>query len=426
MLDSMLREGNLKIGRFTGPHLLQFNERFHINGQAVSDSEFTKRVLTLKTQSDLFAERFPDLGGLSWFELLTAFAFSYFADQGVDLAVIEVGLGGRFDATNVLQKLYATGITNIALEHEHILGSSLEKIAMEKAGIIKAGVPVVTGAVQPALGILTRRAADLQSKLIVCSQFDQVGSRSNFDQDTSFPQLNAVVLPGLEKIKEDICRHGIYQYENAVMAVSMLAASDLLDCSTADGASCAKLVETGRDGRNLNELMTRKISIKKAWQGLKNFYWPGRFQIIESENIILDGAHNPAGIKALRQSLDYLLPSQRFHFIFTCYADKDGLAMVKNLVQPQDILYLGMLSGNRSFFDNSNLASCAEELSVARSIHSTIGEAFEEAKRRRCSGEFIVVTGSFSLIKTIMQTLGWTTVADGGPTKLHNAEVVRS
>ena len=377
MLDSILREGKLKVGRFTGPHLLQFNERFHINGQSVSDSEFVQRLSTLKTQSELFAERFPELGLLSWFELLTAFAFSYFADQAVDIAVIEVGLGGRFDATNVLQKLYATGITNIALEHEHILGNSLEEIAMEKAGIIKAGIPIITGAVEPALSVLSKRAAELQAKLIVCSPPEPEKPKLDSGRD------DQIIFSELEKIKADICRHGGYQYANALLALNMLRAGNLLEYSTTGSAGA----------NNVDKKETKKIPLDKALQGLKNFYWPGRFQIIESENMILDGAHNPAGVKALRESLDYLFPGQRFHFVFACYADKDGQLMLRNLVQPGDSLYLGTLSGKRSFFANLALAAYAEEFKVPTSIHSTVGEALAEAKIKRRQGEFIVVAG---------------------------------
>ena len=158
---------------------------------------------------------------------------------------------------------------------------------------------------------------------------------------------------------------------------------------------------------------TDKIDIEDLLKGIQNFYWPGRFQIIDSERIILDGAHNPAGIKALRESLDHLFPNQHFHFIFACYHDKDGLIMLSNLLKPGDSLYLVNILGKRSSFPLSTLAEHAKMLKTNVSMSTDISQALGAAKYNRKADEYIVGTGSFLLIKALIQYLGWTVVEDG-------------
>jgi len=395
MLDSILRQSNLKVGRFTGPHLLRFNERFHISGEPIADDEFAKCVSSLKIQSEKFSTLYSQFGQLSWFEFLTALMFFYFAENAIDIAVIEVGLGGRFDGTNVLSKLYATGITNVALDHERILGSSLESIALEKAGIIKTDVPIITGAHEPALGIISNRARQLGAEIIVCNGQNETGKI-----------VDSKMVSNLDKIKNDIYRRGIYQYQNARLALNMVSQSGLLDFDTANGA------EKSTSEDNINN---HKLTIEGALSGLQNFYWPGRFQIIESKQLILDGAHNPAGINALRESLDYLFANQQFHFIFACYHDKDGLAMLANLLKTGDRLYLVDLLGKRSLFSPTTLVEYAQKLGVRASIYPAVTAALTEATSNCNDNQFIVVTGSFSIIKAIVQALGWQTVEDGLP-----------
>ncbi|MBX9724156.1 MAG: hypothetical protein K2X81_22300, partial [Candidatus Obscuribacterales bacterium] len=144
ILAETLKESGLKTGRYTGPHLLAYNERIAINDCMISDSDFAALMSELRAKSEDFGKRHPQHGILSWFELLTAMAFFYFAKNKTQAATYEVGLGGRWDATNVLAAPIATAIVSISLDHTHILGSTESQIAAEKAGIIKTGVPLVT------------------------------------------------------------------------------------------------------------------------------------------------------------------------------------------------------------------------------------------------------------------------------------------
>ncbi len=379
MVDSCLRQSNLKIGRFIGPHLLRYNERFHIDGSPIADQDLASAVSILKAKSESFSALSPQYGKLSWFEFLVALAFFYFTENNIDIAAIEVGLGGRFDTTNVLQNLSATAITNIALDHESILGLDLQTIAMEKAGIIKKGIPIITAASEPALTVISKRAQEMNAPLTVCS------GDSNKTNDFSELAIQ------LKKITNNITRHGIYQYQNALVALNMLKVADLLSFNQSKN----------------------KISFDQALLGINNFYWPGRFQIIESEHIVLDGAHNPAGAKALRESLDALFPKQSFHFIFACYADKDGSSMLRNLLRSGDNLYLVNLSGKRAFFSPKELAKLAQENSIKTSVHDSVADAIDAARKNRSKDDFIIASGSFLVIKATMQTLGWKSVEDG-------------
>ncbi len=387
ILDSILRQGQFKVGRFTGPHILRFNERFHVSGQPIADEELARLVLDLKQKSEEFASLPTEPGALSWFEFLTALAFFYFAQSGVDVAVIEVGLGGRFDATNSLRKLYATGITNIELDHQKVLGSTLEEIAMEKAGIIKTNVPIVTAANGTALSVIAKRAIEMNANLTDSNE--QSMERSN---------KYARILTALSKIKNDLNCHGLYQYKNALTALCMLTESGLVSLDTTNGTKA--------------QITDNQMTIECALDGLQSFYWPGRFQLIESEQIILDGAHNPAGIKALRESLDHLFPDQHFHFVFACYHDKDGLTMLSNLLKPGDRLYLVDLLAKRSFFPLSDLAEHAVALGIDANVFPSVQDGLVKARNNRNKEQFIVATGSFFLLRELMQLLGWTTVED--------------
>lgn len=206
------------------------------------------------------------------------------------------------------------------------------------------------------------------------------------------------ILSAVKKIKNNLCNHGLYQYQNALTALCMLQESQLL-------------ASTNLNAKRHSD--TTRLTIENALDGIQKFYWPGRFQIIEAEQIILDGAHNPAGITALRESLDYLFPDMIFHFIFACYHDKDGLIMLSNLLKPGDQLYLVDLPGRRTFFSQSKLAEHANALGCTTSIYSDISTCLSEAKRNCKASEFIVAAGSFVLLRELMQLLGWRTVEVG-------------
>ncbi|PWT96719.1 MAG: hypothetical protein C5B53_09005 [Candidatus Melainabacteria bacterium] len=383
MLDSILRKGNLKVARFTGPHLLRWNERFHIDGKPISDSEFARRATALREASEKFGKNNPAIGPLTWFEFLTALAFIFFAEENVDVAVYEVGLGGRFDATNVIAEPMATGITNVSLDHMQILGETIEEIAFEKAGIIKAKTPVVTSAEPPALAIIQARAKELNAPCVDCHKSS--AGEIQVDDHSSISCAEILLGTGDNRMR------GSYQRDNVTVAIEMLKSAHFLKDRSYGGT----------------------LSLPAIREGLKDVYWPARFQILPRQGVILEGAHNLAGAKALRSSLDQTFPQEKMHFVFACYANKDGAAMLESLLRPGDIVYASQADFPRASYPKAALAKCAERLGARASIHDTIAEAFEEAEKRRQGSQQIVVTGSFATVKAVVTKLGWQTVEDG-------------
>ncbi|MEI6805132.1 MAG: folylpolyglutamate synthase/dihydrofolate synthase family protein [Myxococcaceae bacterium] len=234
-LEAILRSAGYKTGLYTSPHLTCARERIQINRELISEEDFVR----LEQKVSLNA---------TFFERMTAMAFLYFAEQKVDVAVIEVGLGGRLDATNIIKPIVC-GISRIDLDHQNILGDTLEQIAVEKAGIIKSDVPVCWSPQDPVVEHVLRSFSPSSQG------GEELGVRS-----------------GLE-----LGLHGLHQKDNALLAVNMIQASGI------------------------------SVSEFAMQNGLKNTKWPCRYELI-SENILLDGAHNPAGTKALINAL----PKQNF------------------------------------------------------------------------------------------------------------------
>ena len=264
MLAEILQNAGYKVGLFTSPHLESYCERIRVNGENISETEFAE-IINLLNKFEIPATEF---------EILTAAAFAYFAKSEVDIAVIEVGLGGTWDSTNIITPKISV-ITNIALDHENILGD-LKNIALNKAGIIKKNIPIVTAAIGEPLEII-REVADKNNSPIY-----------------------AIKKPADIKIN----LFGEYQKINAAIAIQT-----------------AKLLN---------------ISDDNIRAGLENVQWAGRFEIID--DIIIDGAHNPHGALALRDSLDKNFPAGKRFFIFGALADKNISAMIKNLFRADDFV----------------------------------------------------------------------------------------
>jgi dihydrofolate synthase / folylpolyglutamate synthase len=394
MLDSILRASGAKIGRFTGPHLLRWHERFHLNGAPISDQDFARIGTDIREKSEDFGRRHPELGALTWFEFLTALAISYFSEEEVDVAILEVGLGGRFDATNAVAEPLCCGITNISLDHTQILGDTVEQIAFEKAGIIKSGVPIVTSAQGSALEVIARQAKEMDAPLtIIRSRSGALGGEQ--DSDTAYG-IDPALLQYLSL-------RGPHQKTNASLAIEMLIQSGLYNLR---GSKAIR-----RPPARLNGLVTEQ-SIKN---GLRDVYWPGRFQLVDELGLILDGAHNLDGIKALRQSLNVLFPDQNFQFLFGCYGNKNGSAMLELLVRPGDSVILTEASSKRTTFDKAALAAEAQKLGISYSVAGNVAEPMSAIVKRKKSSQMTVVTGSFAMLKDVAIALGWHTVEDGSP-----------
>jgi dihydrofolate synthase/folylpolyglutamate synthase len=355
MTAAILRAAGHRTGLYTSPHLLSFTERIQVDGELIAEEEIVALTERLKPLcADYFApETTPPLGDRlphpTFFELTTAMAFLHFRRRMADIAVIEVGLGGRLDATNVIRPRVAV-ITNIALEHEEYLGRTVVEIAGEKAGIVKPEVPVITGARGEALEAIRRAAAALGAPVISIPDAYRWRVRESslsgqvFDLDGPRGCYETLRIPLV----------GHHQIDNAVLAVAA--------------------VETARD----RGLRSDEAAIRR---GLAMTEWSGRLQIIEDKpRIILDGAHNPAGAQVLATFLtEHRAELGRLILVFGVLKDKNWEAMLGCLVPLADEIILthpptargadpaGLRSGIRGRAETRVAAEPAAALALARS-----------------------------------------------------------
>ncbi|MFA7659254.1 MAG: folylpolyglutamate synthase/dihydrofolate synthase family protein [Candidatus Gastranaerophilaceae bacterium] len=335
MLSSILCSLSPSIGLFTSPHVFEYTERIKINDIEIEKNVFAKKVIKITKLAQKNDIR------LTEFEILTAVAFEYFAENNVDIAVLETGLGGRLDATNVIEKNICSIITHIDFDHTERLGETIEKIAREKAGIIKEKCPVIISDKNLGFKTIQQIAKEKNSELLIAKA------------GRNFPAENSAL-------------QGNYQRENLELVLTAI------------------------------EFLRKKgfdVPQEAIQTGLKNVKHPCRFEYLKEENILIDGAHNPNGIRALRESLDSYFPGQNFKFIFGCLKNKNYPEMIKNLVTPKDEIYF-------YHFDNKNACSC-EELAKACKFNS---KPFSEFKKN--DNILTVVCGSFYMIKELLSKMG--------------------
>ena len=342
ILANIIEQSGLCVGRFTGPHLLKWNERFHIGGKAIEDAEFARLGTFIRQQSEDFGNRHTELGPLTWFEYLAALAFYWFAEKHIDVAVIEVGLGGRFDATNVVENVLASVITNIDLDHTRILGNTVEEIASEKAGIIKNNAPVFTCATGSALSVIEQKSLSASTDLFAVSIAAKLRRISGGNKSLS-ARLSKVI-PCFDSCLDELNLLGSFQQGNALLATASYFASGL--------------AERFSDQELLSNL-------KNAFRSV---YWPGRMQYLPSRSLILDGAHNPAGARALRESLSNIFPNKKLRFVISCYENKDAVQLLDALVSKNDFVYLSEAATRRATYKKEDLALYCREKEINASV----------------------------------------------------------
>ncbi len=290
-LKNMLENLGLRVGVFSSPYLIHYTDQISINGESIPEARL--EALMVDYQSLLEGESAANLQGTTEFEIITAIAYDYFAAEQVDVALMEVGMGGLLDSTNVCQPIL-TGITTIGLDHVALLGDTLEAIAEQKAGIIKQGIPLVTGRIAPeALAMIDRIAEEKDA------------SRLAYGADYQVSHQESVVTGEVFDYTSDVRQGrfqtgllGLHQIENAGMALALL------------DTFCKE------DGRELagNDLLA---------QALEETSWPGRLEVVSRNPLmILDGAHNPHAIKALVATLQERFADYRKEILFTCIKTK--------------------------------------------------------------------------------------------------------
>lgn len=365
-LRSILQASGLKVGTFTSPYFEHFNERISINGHSISEEDLVKITNVIKPLSDELEQ--TELGSPTEFEVITAMSFYYFAEVApVDLAIYEVGLGGRFDSTNIITPQISI-ITSIGLDHINLLGNSYEQIAFEKAGIIKPGIPILTAVKQPeAFNVIREKAAQMDAAIHRLGEHFFIDHHVSLENGERFSlQTSKSYLENLE-----IRMLGQHQTENAALAVE---AAILLAASY-------------------------KIAEEDIRQGLKKAYWPGRFEIVSSSPlIVLDGAHNEEGIETLVVELKRRFPGRKKRLIFAALGDKKVDNMIKKLDSVSQMITFVSFDFPR--------AANAEELYQFSSLahkraESDWQKAISEELRALESNEMLIITGSLYFLSEV-------------------------
>jgi dihydrofolate synthase/folylpolyglutamate synthase len=351
-LSSILTHGGYRVGLYTSPHLVRFNERIQINGQAISDKDVAhvaEAVQCVYTQGE------PP----TFFECATAMAFYHFASERVDWAVLETGMGGRYDATNIVHPEVSI-ISNISLEHQDYLGNTIAEIAGEKAGIIKPGAGIVTGTRQEkALGVIEQVAKD--KGVALCRLGKEIRIRKNKDGSFTYLGMNRR-WPGVK-----IGMIGEHQTTNAALA---LGAVDLL-------------LEKGLH-----------LTDEAIYTGLASTRWPGRLEVVSrGPLVILDGAHNPSAARILRKFLEDAVNCRRLIMVVGILGDKAWRPMLRELAGVADTMILTRPQYERAA-DPYELAGFARTLSQDTTVIPHLPDAVSLGLDQAVVSDAVCITGS--------------------------------
>lgn len=374
MVAAVLEEAGYRVGLYTSPHLLDFSERIRINHRAISHEDIVNLTQCLREKLEQSSPRLAEK--LTFFEFTTGLAFLYFAEQAVDVAVIEVGLGGRFDATNLIKPLVSS-ITNIEIDHEQYLGSSISEVAQEKAGIIKTSVPVISTASQPEVISIIEEIARLKKAPLA-----RVG-HATATPPVIHRNAKALTKPmtlhysGLKDYMIELPLLGKHQIENTTTSLGIIESLQ-------------------NQGLNISE--------HNIVEGLKKVRLEGRLEIIQRDPLILlDGAHNPAGARALGAFLEELDPEHmgKHWLISGMMDDKKISEMVSPLLKWTDEFVLARPKVARSA-DPKKIGAIISDLTNKKTkqgqlitIKENVEDALVYAKSQIKPQDFLVITGSF-------------------------------
>ena len=368
MITNILLVSGLKVGKFTSPHLVRYNERIEVDGKEISDEDFALVVTAVRRAVESVMAKGTDQP--TQFEVLTAAAFLHFALQKLDYAVIEVGLGGLWDSTNVITPVVSV-ITNVSLDHTDRCGKTVEEIAMQKAGIIKDGVPVVTAAEGDALGPIQAMSLFKQAPLYIYGK-----AFTGQEVSSSMEGQTFTLSAGDYHSNYEVKLPGAHQILNTAVAVV-----------------AAKLASK-QDSR-INELALH--------QGVALTKWPGRLERISRKpDVILDGAHNPAGAAVLRAALDKYYSGKKICFIFGMMGDKDISQVIATLFRKEDTIFTVRADeGTRA----AEPEALAEQIgSQAKAMHD-LAVAYKTALAEVGEDGLVCVCGSLYLVGTFKKML---------------------
>ncbi len=360
MIASILKQAGYRVGLYTSPHLIDVRERMMINGKKILQKDFTRILAEIRDHAD---------APVTYFEVLTAAAYIFFQRRQVDIAVMEVGLGGRLDATNVCRPLVSV-ITNIGLEHTAYLGKTLAAIAGEKAGIIKPSGVCITGATQPKV---------LRVLEDVCRKRKSALYRLGKDIQIKIKENGLVDYRGMGRQLDhlELALHGKHQGFNAALAVAAIE------------------IAAGKGF---------PVDDKAIQDGLKKTYWEARMEILSLRPLfLLDGAHNPSGINVLAHALRKDFPRRRLILIFAALADKNYRTMLKKIAPLASITILPQLMSGRAV-PARDLAYVAKDLGVRTVVAENVDQALRRALELADDRDMICAAGSLYLAGEIKQS----------------------
>ncbi len=357
MIESIVRAAGYRTGLYTSPHLHSFRERMRINGELISQADFVKAYEMVQVHVN-------EVKGLTWFEVVTAIAFQAFADARINVGIIEVGLGGRFDATNVITPIVSV-ITSLSMDHMKLLGDTLEQISFEKAGIIKPGVPIVTASQRfMAMRVIERMAKEREAQVI------------GVDKQVTY-KITATSLDGQDFVFSSNDTN--YPFPSIEAHIPLLGTHQVINATTAITA-----VRVAREqGLSIDD-----EAIKR---GLAQVKWPGRLEILSREPLlIVDGAHNGDSAEKLVFTLREIFGDKKWTLIIGISADKDIPTILASLTSIAQRVIVTRARSIRAA-DLDSLADQVRHYNIEPSIANDVASAIELALK---DNDPILVTGS--------------------------------
>jgi dihydrofolate synthase / folylpolyglutamate synthase len=387
-LASIPAASGLRTGLYTSPHLVRLNERIRVSGKEISDDEFA----SLHGEVDQVAEKLVERAELPWhpsfFEMMTAIAFEHFAREKVDLAVLEVGMGGRLDATNVVEPLVSV-ITDIALDHQKFLGNTVGEIAREKVGIIRPAGAVVTLPQMPeANDVIGNTILELGARAVNAVPYVPPVS----------PASPEYLVPGTE------FSDSVYRYPLQVLGEQILIETPLVGRHQLRNVALAIAAAV-----ELNQQGFSSITAKSIERGIRETRWPGRFQVIAARRgwpeMVIDVAHNPAGAWALRSALSERYEDRPLIFVFGAMRDK-AISEMTEILFPLAERVIATRPDNPRAASPEEIQQAAARTGVAIEPIENVQQAVERARTLAKAGTVVVITGSIYLVGEVMRSAG--------------------
>ena len=372
-LYNILKMGGYKVGLYTSPHLERYNERIKINGVEISDEDFIRLSKKVFCAEENIKTNFETL---TFFEFITAIAFLYFNKEKSDYVILEVGMGGLSDSTNVIleEDKLASIITPISMDHTQFLGKNIEEIAYQKAGIIKKNVPVFSSNKEKIVKDIIEKVSKENNSEVFTLEDVEI---SSININDSFTEYNMRFYnDNLEKIKVNLI--GYYQMYNSALSIMTIL----------------KLRDMGK----------MDISNENIKKGIENTFWAGRMEIVrEKPKMLLDGAHNLDGIRNLTKNIS-LFKYNKLYIIAAILEDKEHKEMLKELSKYADEIVLVGIHTKRKT-DPLILESEIIKSNVVVSIIEDLEDAIKNVIQKTSDNDFIIVTGSLYLISEIKEIL---------------------